>query len=121
MDKEEYADLVISELMRYIHLNERKYSKITAESQAVYSMWKLMNAERFPERARSLQENVPLPREIPLSPKLILKFSAHTHHRNPMIPSPDDRILYSRASDVPCRHFIIDRYCCHEISDETEK
>ena len=30
MDKEAYRKLVISEMMRYIHLRERRYSGLTA-------------------------------------------------------------------------------------------
>ncbi len=116
MKQDAYENLVMSELMRYIHLREREYSKLTAESQAVYSVWKLLNSEMFSARDTVLHENVPLPREIPHSPTLTLNFSAHKHHNEPMTSSPDDRVLYSRISDVPCRHFIIDRFCCREVS-----
>ena len=115
MDKEAYMELVISELMRYIHTRERKYTKLTAESLAVSSMWKLMNSDKFTRREDSIEETVPKPRRIPHSPELILNFTAHAHHGEPMISSPNDRLIYSIISDIPRRHFIVDRFCCREV------
>jgi len=115
MDKESYGKLVISELMRYIHTRERKYSRTTAESQAVHSVWQLMNSDCFEKRDDALEETVPKPRRIPHSPELILNFTAHAHHGEPLISSPDDRLIYSMLSGIVHRHFIVDRFCCREV------
>lgn len=112
---EDYKDLMISELMRYICVKEHEYDKTAAESQAVYSTWKLLNAEKFPQRENSLIENVPLAETEVYSPGTILKFTAHIHCEKSMASSPDDRVLYSRVCCVPCRHFITDRFCCREV------
>ena len=115
MDKEEYRKLVISEMMRYIHMRERKYSCLSAESQAVSSIWKLLNSDSFARRESSLEVTVPKPRRIPHSPELILSFTAHAHHGEPLISSPEDRLIYSMTSGIPRRHFIIDRYSCRQV------
>ena len=121
MEIEDYKELMISELMRYICVREQEYDKTAAESQAVYSVWKLLNAEKFPERETSLSENVPLPADGELTKDTILKFTAHIHCDESLASSPDDRVLYSSTVGIPCRHFITDRYCCREVKDSEWK
>ena len=115
MEKEAYKKLVISEMMRYIHLRERNYSGLTAESQAVLSIWTLMNSDQFSHRESSLDVSVPKPRRIPHSPELILNFTAHAHHGEPLTSSPDDRLIYSLTSGIPKSHFIVNHFTCREV------
>lgn len=115
MEKADYEDLVISELMRYIHLSERKYSRVTADSQAVYSVWKLMNSREFTRRENSFEENVRKTGKFPESNEPVLAFTAHAHHGEPLISSPDDRLLYALTADLRKRHFIVDRFSCRVI------
>ena len=115
MDRQAYEKLVITELMRYIHTRERQYDKLTPDSQAVYAMWQLANSDRFKKRPDHLEESVPKPAWIDPSPKVILNFTAHAHHDEPMVASPDDRLLYAISTRNPKRHFIINRFECREI------
>ena len=98
MEKDEYRKLVISEMMRYIHLRERNCSGLTAEGQAVTSVWTLMNSDQFAGRESSMNVTVPKPHRIPHSPQLILSFTAHAHHGEPLESSPDDRLIHSLIS-----------------------
>ncbi|MBQ8369816.1 MAG: hypothetical protein IJ497_00435 [Clostridia bacterium] len=114
-DRQAYESLVITELMRYVHTHERHCDKLTPESQAVYAMWQLANSDRFKKRPDHLEETVPKPRRIDPSPKLVLDFTAHAHHGEPMTSSPNDRLLYALSSGIPKRHFIINRFSCREV------
>ncbi|MBQ2726178.1 MAG: hypothetical protein IJF78_10765 [Clostridia bacterium] len=115
MDKAAYEELVISETMRYIHLHERKYSRVTEDSQAVYSVWRLMNSGKFTRRENSFEEKVRTPGKFTETSEPVPAFTAHAHHGEPLISSPDDRLLYALTSDLHKRHFIVDRFSCRII------
>ena len=106
-------DAILYELMRYAFF-ERKDVDMSDEFGAmVYSLWFLQNPLALSER-----ESVGTVGDYRKNFKCFknktktIPFTAHSHENEPLIPSPDDMLIYSVINRENPRaiHFISDRF-----------
>lgn len=155
--KDYYYDVLLPEVARYAVIRDMDPEQLDEYGAAIYATWysidpiglgsrdKLCNfeeEEREPivyDRATELAafgEPRIGPSPMPTPAKRKKKkhgvyFTAHKHPDEPLIPSPDDYIVYRRLDSVYSRkdgvvgplgkaemiHFIIDRYSCRRAMD----
>ena len=108
------SDEELVEFIRYAVLSRDDFDLSDEFSAAIYSTWYLMNPLSLDGR-----DNVgtvpPFSTELPKEKSDgAIKFTAHAHHAEPQIASPDDLIIYSMSNDET-ENFITDRFSCKKI------
>ena len=143
MPKDSYHNRLIPELIRYAKLRSMNPDQLDEDGAAIYAIWYTQNAEDCPERgifctlpkqndpvittcasARKIYGDVrlgeiPVPQRRPSKSRGI-RFTVHTHPNEPLIPSPDDRMVYQRMNAAaedgnPMIHFITDGFLCRKV------
>lgn len=108
--KEKYKEALLVELMRFVQLQRDDWNMEDEYDLALYSVWYLLNPLELDGRSKmvvqyprdEVDENGPY--------KSRCDFTSHSHHNEPLHPSVDDIIIYSRYDDRFCSHFITDRF-----------
>ncbi len=108
--KEKYKEALLVELMRFVQLQRDDWNMEDEYDLALYSVWYLLNPLKLEGRSKmvakyprdEIDENGPY--------KSRWDFSSHSHHNEPLHPSVDDIIVYSRYNNKYSSHFITDRF-----------
>lgn len=153
--KDYYHEILIPEVARYAVVRDMDPEQLDEYGAAIYATWysidpiglgsrdKLCNFEEEREPIvydRSTEREAfgeprlgpsPMPTPAKRKKKHGVYFTAHKHPDEPLIPSPDDYIVYARLRLVYSRtdsavgplgkadmiHFIIDHYTCRRALD----
>ena len=110
----EYFDRLLTEAVRFAEL-ERKERDLSDEfGVAVYAAWYLTNPLKL--RGRQTLDSVTLAGKLGGRRK-VMRFTAHSHDCEPLHPSPDDILIYSRMNetDPGASHFLTDRLDCIKL------
>lgn len=146
MDKDYYHEVLLPEIVRYSKIRSMDPENLDEYGAAVFATWYTRNPLGCADRdyicnfdepqepvisdKKSAMEAFGNPRlgEDPPTPKKPksrkkskgIRFTAHTHPDEPLVPSPDDLLVYSRFDSAIARakeqlvHFIIDGYTCRK-------
>lgn len=103
------------EAVRFAELERDDLDLSDEFDAAIYSMWYLLDPLGTGTR-ESVGTTDACKMILPREKTKNLKFTAHSHTGEPLVPSPDDIKLYSihsrRGNFV---HFIIDRFLCRKV------
>ena len=113
-EKQTYADAVALELMRAMQLRRKDFDLRKEEDAAVYSIWYLLNP--LPIDGRDRLELTCEARDG-RNGKRFFRFTAHAHRNEPLVPSPDDMLIYDREHRNGKRsvHYIVDRFRIRKV------
>jgi len=148
MDKDHYPGVLITEIVRYAKLSAMDPDHLDEYGAAIFATWYTQNPLKCPDRdninnfeeqqdfivhdKKSAEELMKIltgdtKTSSKRSPKKHkgIRFTAHTHPDEPLIPSPDDLSVYNRFQNSLSRsgsdpsannliHFIIDGYICRK-------
>ena len=108
--KSDYKDALLVELIRYIQLERDDWDDSSEFDHALRSVWYLLNPLELDDRSKIITDYF-VDKEDEYGPyKCKMKFTAHSHHNEPLNPSPDDIIVYNRLDLKFSSHFITDRF-----------
>lgn len=99
------------EAVRQAELSREDLDLSNEYDVAVYAIWYLLNPVHAKERD-SVGTSEVCHKQIPEETAGFMKFTAHGHHHQPLLPSPDDRRLYAslRNFSYAFIHFVTDRF-----------
>lgn len=150
MAKDYYHDILLLEIARYAKIRSMDPENLDEYGASVFATWYTQNpfgcADRdnicnfdepqepivFDKKSameafgnRPLGEDPPAPKKTKSRKKSRgIRFTAHTHPNEPLVPSPDDLLVYSRFDSDISRaeeqlvHFIIDGYTCRKAEKQ---
>lgn len=108
--KSDYKDALLLELIRYIQLERKDWNESSDFDLALRSIWYLLNPLELEERSKIVTDYF-VDEEDEYGPyKCKMRFTSHSHHNEPLNPSPDDIVVYSSIDLKYSAHFITDRF-----------
>lgn len=108
--KSDYKDALLIELMRYVQLERNDWDDSSEFDLALRSVWYLLNPLELPDRSKIVTDYLVDETDEYGPYKSKHKFTSHSHHNEPLNPSPDDIIVYNSFDEKFSSHFITDRF-----------
>ena len=93
--KSDYKDALLIELMRYVQLERNDWDDSSEFDLALRSVWYLLNPLELPDRSKIVTDYLVDETDEYGPYKSKHKFTSHSHHNEPLNPSPDDIIVYN--------------------------
>ena len=108
--KSDYKDDLLIELIRYVQMQRTDWDESSEFDLALRSVWYLLNPLELEDRSKIVTDYFVDEVDEYGPYKSKRKFTSHSHHNEPLIPSPDDIIVYNRLDYKFSSHFITDRF-----------
>ncbi len=119
-----YHTELLTEVIRYAKLQSMNLKKLDEYGAAVYATWYTQGSDKREEHS----ELFVLDGEVNLPKNKGCRFTAHTHPGEPLVPSPDDLLVYERIRRSYCGrterqilHFLIDGYTCRKVRNPDDE
>ncbi len=107
---EKYKDALLVELIRYMELERKDWDMSDEFDLSLYSVWYLLNPLNLSERSKLMTEYALIREDQFGAYRTHHQFTSHSHHNEPLHPSPDDLIVYRGIRDRLASHYITDRF-----------
>lgn len=112
--KDKAAEII--ELIRYVEIRRDDLDLSDEFAASIYSTWYLINPLGLKDR-RAVGSLPPYDETLtPNQRKRAIRFTAHSHSREPQLASPDDLLIYSNMKKSEgTANFIVDDFVCKKI------